>query len=77
MNIYLHKYFFPECVGSDCSCNCKYEITEDKCKTNDCEGITCQNGGTCQDKTNGYMCNCQEEFSGINCQNDNGILINN
>ena len=37
-----------------------------------CDGITCENGGTCIsiDNTESYKCQCTKGFSGNNCSND-------
>ena len=34
----------------------------------DCKGVVCQNGGTCEDKVNGFQCKCVEGYSGVNCE---------
>ena len=34
----------------------------------DCEKKPCQNGGTCIDKVNGYMCTCIKGYTGLNCE---------
>ena len=34
----------------------------------DCAGVTCQNGGTCQDGANAFTCNCASGFTGQYCQ---------
>ncbi len=28
----------------------------------------CQNGGTCTDGLNGYTCDCEEDFGGLQCE---------
>lgn len=33
----------------------------------DCANVTCQNGATCVDKENGYICNCATGFYGTHC----------
>ena len=37
----------------------------------DCDGITCQNGGTCIDAVNAYSCNCAPGYDGDHCENGN------
>ena len=34
----------------------------------DCVGITCLNGGFCQDLVNSYQCNCDLGYTGPNCE---------
>ena len=42
------------------------------CETdiNDCENVTCQNGGTCVDQVNGFACNCTPGYTGELCEMD-------
>ena len=34
----------------------------------ECLGITCRNGGTCQDGVNEYTCRCAEGYEGDFCE---------
>lgn len=34
---------------------------------NECLSQPCQNGGTCSDDINGYICTCLNGFAGANC----------
>lgn len=34
----------------------------------DCQNSPCQNGGTCRDKLNSYVCACNPGFKGDNCE---------
>ncbi|XP_035673678.1 neurogenic locus notch homolog protein 1-like isoform X1 [Branchiostoma floridae] len=38
--------------------------------TNDCDGVTCENGGTCRDGINEYTCDCADGFEGTHCETD-------
>ena len=33
----------------------------------DCEPAPCQNGGTCDDAVNAFLCTCDEGFAGNDC----------
>lgn len=33
-----------------------------------CIGVTCQNGGQCQDRDNSYVCDCAEGYVGEHCE---------
>ena len=35
----------------------------------ECSSNPCQNGGTCVDKVNGYLCSCAHGYTGTECQN--------
>ena len=37
----------------------------------DCALSPCQNGGSCTDQVNGYICNCVEGYDGTNCETGN------
>ncbi|MCB4762255.1 MAG: calcium-binding EGF-like domain-containing protein [Sulfurovum sp.] len=34
----------------------------------ECVSAPCQNGGTCTDQVNGYLCQCAPGYSGLHCQ---------
>ena len=34
----------------------------------ECEGVTCENGGRCQDGENQFTCECEAGFRGEFCQ---------
>ena len=34
----------------------------------ECASAPCQNGGTCTDQVNGYLCQCASGYSGLQCQ---------
>ena len=35
---------------------------------NECIDITCQNGGTCEDRINAYSCQCADGYMGTHCE---------
>ncbi|CDJ43153.1 EGF-like domain-containing protein, putative [Eimeria tenella] len=53
-----------KCVFS--SCQCAPSITGDKCDNSGCAGVTCLNGGTCN-QLSGH-CKCPKCYSGSNCE---------
>ena len=34
----------------------------------ECASAPCQNGGTCIDQVNGYLCHCEPGFTDLQCQ---------
>ena len=40
----------------------------------ECASAACQNGGTCDDRVYSYTCNCDDGYTGEQCQT--GICIN-
>ena len=38
---------------------------------NECESNPCENGGTCTDMKDGYMCECESGFTGSDCKTGN------
>jgi hypothetical protein len=34
----------------------------------ECESQPCDNGGTCTDQVNSYLCVCPTGYTGINCE---------
>ena len=34
----------------------------------ECSSSPCQNGATCEDQRNGYVCRCDSEYSGVHCE---------
>ena len=35
---------------------------------NECEGVVCQNGGTCEDLVNDFNCACVAGYGGETCE---------
>jgi hypothetical protein len=44
------------------------ESTECENNNNDCASNPCQNGGSCSDTLNGYICSCKAGYHGANCE---------
>ena len=36
--------------------------------TDDCKGVTCENGGTCVDQRRDYICLCLQAYTGKHCE---------
>ena len=34
----------------------------------DCNGVVCENGGTCVDNIGSYTCDCSKGFTGRHCE---------
>ncbi|OEH75874.1 EGF-like domain-containing protein [Cyclospora cayetanensis] len=52
------------CTNNECKCNAGYSGTN--CGTGACDGVVCQNGGTCQ--MPGGTCKCPSGYSGKKCE---------
>ena len=35
---------------------------------NECASAPCQNGGSCEDEENGFVCECADGYTGAECQ---------
>ncbi|XP_006784980.1 coagulation factor IXb isoform X1 [Neolamprologus brichardi] len=78
-----------ECIEEICSMEEAREVFEDDEKTmefwagyvdgDQCKPPPCQNGGVCKDGINSYLCLCQPNFSGKNCEIEvnKQCLVNN
>ena len=38
----------------------------------ECVSVPCQNGGTCVDQINGYLCQCEPGYTDLQCQTGEG-----
>lgn len=43
---------------------------------NECASEPCQNGATCMDDINGYLCRCKEGYAGDQCELGNHNISN-
>ena len=41
----------------------------------ECSSNPCQNGGTCNDDINGYICTCVEGYDGHTCDNGTSVIL--
>ena len=39
-----------------------------KIEIDECASSPCQNGGTCRDLVNGFMCDCADGYEGMHCE---------
>ena len=49
-------------------CYCVIKFTD----TDECASGPCQNGGTCIDQVNGYLCQCAPGYTDLQCQTGKG-----
>ena len=42
---------------------------------NECSSDPCENGGTCTDEVDGYVCDCEPGFTGTKCQTGIEIVL--
>ena len=46
----------------------KQPVIDAMCNSkNECNSVSCRNGGTCVDKLNGFKCTCSNDFTGETC----------
>lgn len=59
-----------EQINNETICLCSTGFKGDRCETNinDCEGLPCQNNGTCIDGINEFTCLCDEFHEGQYCE---------
>ena len=59
---------FGDCAHSPppftCTCDSGYQGVNCATESDECETVTCQNGGTCKDKVNAYICQCSQGYEG-------------
>ena len=57
-------------VTGDIICLCEEGWTGSNCSENinDCTNNPCSNGGTCEDRLNGYICTCPSAWTGTICE---------
>lgn len=57
------------------SFNFIYSLSGINCEENldECLSSPCQNGGTCDDRNNGYVCSCPSGYAGIDCEQDMAV----
>lgn len=56
----FHDYI-DTCLGISSGRFCETNV-------NECLSYPCQNEGTCEDRVNGYMCQCKEGWTGDTCE---------
>ena len=39
----------------------------------DCQDVTCQNGGSCRDGLNSYFCSCLPGYTSVHCEKGNTL----
>jgi len=42
---------------------------------NECSSDPCENGGTCTDEVDGYICDCDCGYTGAECQTGNPTFL--
>lgn len=45
--------------------------------TDDCKSEPCQNGATCLDELDGYVCKCRPGFVGLQCEGNIILTLKN
>lgn len=55
-----------EVEGAGYQCDCANGWAGNNCGTDidECQGVVCQNGGTCRDEVNSYLCECSQGYTG-------------
>ena len=41
----------------------------------ECASAPCQNGGTCIDQVNGYLCQCAPGYTDLQCQTGTNVIV--
>jgi len=58
------------------SCQCKDNAINIKNSViDDCDPNPCENGGNCTDEVNTFTCDCEEDFTGMRCEESKNQLL--
>ncbi|KAI8036244.1 hypothetical protein M5D96_010837 [Drosophila gunungcola] len=58
-----------------CDCQAGFHGTNCTDNIDDCQNHMCQNGGTCVDGINDYLCRCPDDYTGKYCEGHNMISM--
>jgi len=54
-----------------CECEADFNLVDDICVQNDhCQGVVCQNSGSCVNEIDKYVCQCTDNYTGEHCEID-------
>ena len=63
----IHGSCIPSGDSFSCICNIGFTGTFCESEINECLSNPCQNGGTCIDQQNGFLCTCTDQWQGSTC----------